>query len=201
MASKLHTLVFSEDLERGADLLESVSQGSNFSSVYLLNSLEEGTELLNRKEHLLDLIFVDSEGDPELLSAFLLTARSSRRGQDSAYILAFSATSLDDAISDQSVPEVDGFLFTPYSVATAEDYSTIVEAVKSQRENEREVPALEFLLEDAAYQIDHIASEMASGKDSVHKLRYLDSIKTALNTSKKDLRGLYFNLAITEFTK
>ena len=191
----LDGLIVDPEIDTRMRLKSATTSVSQFKRVFLLSSLREAMDRLNGKEPF-HVLFVSFKFPQKDITEFIQTAKKSKSGEDTAYVLTVGTNSQDSSTVAASVlMGADGLLFEPYSVDNLTEITSLAVRVKKERSTHREEAALKFLINDMINTLDLLTYLKSAGHDVGRGLKRFKDMCAVLDTLGGDSKEIYMRVA------
>ena len=172
---------------------------ADFGTVYLLGAFNEALQKLANDEQI-DVVFVTGRLPQEEVQGFIASAKTTKQGQDSAYVLVMKNAQQGNATVTQSLMiGADGLLFEPYSVDNLVDITRLSAKVRKERSDTRLKMAISLMLNDIESQLDLLSFLKASGCEPGGSVKALRDMGTQLKTLTPEGHQMFYDLILTKW--
>lgn len=196
---KFNAIIVDDDIDTRMRLRQATSSVPQFSKVTPLTELREANQRL-ASEGRCDVIFLSCNFSSGEISQFVQSAKETKGGQDTAYILVLKTSKQDSStVANSVMMGLDGFLFEPYSVDQLVEITTLAARVRKERTQARERIALTLLIGDMINQLDLVAYLRALEHEPGTSWRKFKDLCATLPNLSPESFDLYVRIAINLF--
>lgn len=197
----LDALVADPDITTRARLKEATSAVAQFASVYQFNTLNEALSYLQGEKRC-DVMFISYRYQPGEVKNFLLQAKESPQGRDSAYVMVLKAKDQEGStVASNVMLGVDGFLFEPYSVDSLVEITRLARRIRAERSAARVKLAITLSLSEVIQQLDVVAFLKSTGVEVSRSMRRLKEMCADMKGVAVEALPAYFEVAVKTFTE
>ncbi len=175
----LSALVIEPNSTKRGYLWQATRSEPRFYRVNGTKSLPDALEILKEGKKF-DVILLPGHEENKSLEHFLLEAKKTTGGIESAYVIVTTAGEKDrERIANFLLSGFDGFLFSPYSVNNLKDVAVIAAKVKRKFESQRKKAALQILLPSISQSLDNYALALQNKSTNLEekKKEFKDSVE------------------------
>lgn len=198
---KYDAIIVNPDMSARMRLKQVCASVINFGRIIPVGSVHETMQRLrDENEQPVQVIFIAHQVGHEATVAFIKDAKTTKNGQDAAFILVLPTK--DQASSDVAQAMMigaDGVLFEPYSVDILVEITLISARVRKDRWVGREEAAYKLLLNDLMQQLDMLAFSKSAKYELGPALKLFRQAAGVLQSLEKDSLDIYHRIAIDAF--
>ena len=198
--SRYNCIILDPDMPSRMKLKQATTQVSDFGKVTPVGTFMDANNILTNADNHMDIIFVSSRFDNELIVNFINEAKKTKSGQDSAYILIMKALPQGGATLAQSLMMGgDSILCEPYSVDSMLEITRLAAKIKKERSDARERIAISLFINDIVNQIDVVACLKASGCEPGTSVKKLREMCNSLKNLSQEMQTYYLDSISEKF--
>lgn len=187
----MRVLCVNPTLEGRMHFKEATAPLRGLESVQVMDSLYEASDRLY-SGNLFHALYVSSHFEREVIKEFVIGARGSKGGSDSAYMLTLEA---NHEFDDSYVGEcgIDGFIKHPMQSAVLAGSLEKARQIFKKREDARQRSAIEIMISGIMKNVDEAAQKL-SGLESIEdEKQNLVQIAKKIRGLTPELRALYYD--------
>ena len=127
----------------------------SFGEIQICSSLADARQRISQTPY--DVVFISVRIGEEPTSRFILDAKQSMHGRDSAYVLVLEGRKNSFAVARSLMEGADGILLEPYSVHSLQEITALAERVRKERHHLRLKLAMRLLVTEIAAQLEQVS--------------------------------------------
>lgn len=194
-------MIVDPDVATRMRLKQATTAVHQFKEVRLEPNLTEAQRKLEGPNKY-DVVFVSERFPHDDVVSFVSGAKGLDGGIDAAYILVLGSADQDSAkVASSMVVGTDGFLLEPYSVDQLVEIVALAQKVRKERQEARQLAAVNFLVKDIMAQLDRVAYLKACQVDVGRSIRVFRDRCKILANFDDGTKKVYFDTALTLFEK
>jgi hypothetical protein len=194
--SKYNCIILDPDMPSRMKLKQATTQVSDFGKVTPVGTINDANSILGSGEGNMDIIFVSTRFDNEVITNFINQAKACKAGQDTAYVMIVKSQS--SSVAQNMLLGGDSVLCEPYSVDSMLEITRLAAIVKKERADAREKIAINLLIGDISNQIDLIACLKASGCEPGTSIKKFRDVCASLTKLSPETKEYYYETLINK---
>lgn len=196
--SRYNCIILDPDMPSRMKLKQATTQVSDFGKVTPVGTINDANSMLGSADDGIDIIFVSTRFDNEVITNFINQAKACKAGQDTAYIMIMKAQG-SGSIAQNMLMGGDSVLCEPYSVDSMLEITRLAAQVKKERADAREKIAITLLIQDIQNQLDLIGCLKASGCEPGTSIKKFREICASVKGLSKEKVDFYYETLISKF--
>lgn len=169
-----------------------------FKKVELLSTPNEGLQRLKGGESV-GVVFLSEDLGDKLVQQFVASAKTSKVGEDAAYVLVFRGTRDGESLAKALLWGVHACLCEPYSVDRLTEILELARRIRHENEGARKKAALQMLVGRIVSEFDKIAAYASQGLDVTRLQKRLRESCSEVAGSTPESVETYLSIACRMF--
>ncbi|NMC62877.1 MAG: hypothetical protein GYA55_06870 [SAR324 cluster bacterium] len=191
---KYHGVIVDPIMDTRMRLKQATQSVQDFGSTLNASSCDEALHILEG-DQIVDVVFVTGRIPQQEFAEFVVEAKKTKQGQDSAYVLVLkSQTDSQSELASAMMAGADGILCEPYSVEQLVEITKLAARVRKERSDARERAAIGMIIDDVITQLDLVSFLKACGCEPGTSIKALRDLGDRIAMISSEHHEAYFEI-------